>query len=156
MESSTICKSSQFLLPRASLCRTFFGQSKVASVPRLRQSRPSPRTRHAVRTQAAFGAKAKTANQVYLCIDCGYIYDGRVPFAELEKDYRCPVCQAPKRRFKAQKQPASNSRTSSRRGTVQPASGEGVDKSDTPVLLAGGVGILVVVAAVYFYLNSQF
>ena len=31
-----------------------------------------------------------------------------------------------------------------------------VCRSDTPVLVAGGVGILVVVAAVYFYLNSQF
>ncbi|CAL8468155.1 g7694 [Coccomyxa elongata] len=73
---------------------------------------------------------------------------------QLGKDYRCPVCQAPKRRFKAQK-PASGG-ASSRRGTVQPASGDGVEKGDTPVLLAGGVGILVVVAAVYFYLNSQF
>ena len=64
----------------------------------LRQHRRLPSSRHAVRTHAAFGAKAKTANQVYLCIDCGYIYDGRVPFSELGKDYRCPVCQAPKRR----------------------------------------------------------
>ena len=31
-------------------------------------------------------------------------------------------------RFKAQKQPASNSGASSRRGSAQPASGEGVDK----------------------------
>ena len=23
----------------------------------------------------------------------------RVPFQELEKDYRCPVCNSPKRRF---------------------------------------------------------
>lgn len=32
----------------------------------------------------------------------------------------------------------------------------GACRGDTPVLLAGGVGILVVVAAVYLYLNSQF
>lgn len=29
-------------------------------------------------------------------------------------------------------------------------------RSDTPALIAGGVGILVVVAAVYFYLSSQY
>jgi rubredoxin len=45
---------------------------------------------------AASGATA--TGQVYLCIDCGYIYDGRVPFVQLPKDYACPVCQAPKRR----------------------------------------------------------
>ncbi|KAK9901543.1 hypothetical protein WJX75_001382 [Coccomyxa subellipsoidea] len=142
------------LLPtRTQACRTPLIRSKAFSL-RLRQSRQEGRRGHAVKTQAAFGAKAKTSDKVYLCIDCGYIYDGRVPFSELEKDYICPVCQAPKRRFKAQSKPASSSRASSRQG--MPASGEGMDKSDTPALIAGGVGILVVVAAVYFYLSSQY
>ena len=66
---------------------------------KLRQSREVSRRGHAAKTQAAFGAKAKTSDKVYLCIDCGYIYDGRVPFSELGKDYICPVCQAPKRRY---------------------------------------------------------
>ena len=52
--------------------------------------------------QAAFksrtASKATASDQIYLCIDCGWIYDGRQPFADLPKDYNCPVCQAPKRR----------------------------------------------------------
>lgn len=29
----------------------------------------------------------------------GYIYDGKEPFEKLPNNYRCPVCQAPKRRW---------------------------------------------------------
>ena len=35
------------------------------------------RGRTAASPQALFGTKAKTATEQYLCIDCGYIYDGR-------------------------------------------------------------------------------
>lgn len=44
---------------------------------------------------AATKAKTKTA---YICVDCGYIYDGRDTFEKLPSSYRCPVCNAPKRR----------------------------------------------------------
>ncbi len=40
-------------------------------------------------------AASKTA---YICADCGYIYDGREAFEGLPSSYRCPVCNAPKRR----------------------------------------------------------
>lgn len=48
----------------------------------------------AVQTQARAATK-----QLYICVDCGYIYDGSEgPFEKLPGSYRCPVCAAPKRR----------------------------------------------------------
>jgi rubredoxin len=96
----TKCKSSeiQSVDSLELILKKYVSFSQAFSL-RLRQSRQEGRRGHAVKTQAAFGAKAKTSDKVYLCIDCGYIYDGRVPFSELEKDYICPVCQAPKRRY---------------------------------------------------------
>ncbi|NLZ45404.1 MAG: flavin reductase [Clostridiales bacterium] len=35
----------------------------------------------------------------YVCSVCGYIYDGEVPFDELPEDYRCPICNQPKKVF---------------------------------------------------------
>lgn len=36
----------------------------------------------------------------YICVDCGYIYDQREPWSEVPKEYACPACYSPKRRFK--------------------------------------------------------
>ena len=51
---------------------------------------------------ARFGRKL-TASQkefaTHICIDCGYIYAGKVPFEELGGSYVCPQCNAPKKRF---------------------------------------------------------
>ena len=50
-------------------------------------------------TEALFRGGAKSSNKIaYICRDCGYIYEGREAFEGLDKSYRCPVCQAPKRR----------------------------------------------------------
>ncbi len=49
-----------------------------------------------------FGRKLTAAQKTratHLCIDCGYIYCDETPFAQLPGDYRCPQCNAPKRRF---------------------------------------------------------
>jgi len=49
-----------------------------------------------------FGRKltaAQKARATHLCIDCGYIYCDETPWAQLPGDYRCPQCNAPKRRF---------------------------------------------------------
>jgi rubredoxin len=51
---------------------------------------------------ARFGRKltaVQKARATHLCIDCGYIYCDETPFDELPSDYRCPQCNAPKRRF---------------------------------------------------------
>lgn len=38
----------------------------------------------------------------YVCTICGYVYDGDVPFEELEDDYVCPMCGAGKEVFEEQ------------------------------------------------------
>ncbi|KAJ1386519.1 Rubredoxin-like domain [Sesbania bispinosa] len=40
------------------------------------------------------------SKQSYICRDCGYIYNDRTPFEKLPDKYFCPVCGAPKRRFR--------------------------------------------------------
>ncbi|KAJ6845340.1 uncharacterized protein M6B38_289865 [Iris pallida] len=40
------------------------------------------------------------SKQAYICRDCGYIYNDRTPFEKLPDGYFCPVCGAPKRRFR--------------------------------------------------------
>lgn len=67
------------------------GESPV-NVKRL-SKKPAP---------ARFGRKL-TASQkefaTHICIDCGYIYAGKVPFEELGSSYVCPQCNAPRKRF---------------------------------------------------------
>ncbi|XP_057995196.1 uncharacterized protein LOC110635207 isoform X2 [Hevea brasiliensis] len=40
------------------------------------------------------------SKQAYICRDCEYIYNERTPFEKLPDRYFCPVCGAPKRRFR--------------------------------------------------------
>ncbi|KAL6762328.1 hypothetical protein V8C86DRAFT_2520236 [Haematococcus lacustris] len=49
-----------------------------------------------------FGRKltdGQRARATHVCVDCGYIYSDELPFNETKESYRCPQCQAPKRRF---------------------------------------------------------
>ena len=49
-----------------------------------------------------FGRKlsaAEKARASHICIDCGYIYTQPKAFADLPSSYRCPQCQATKKRF---------------------------------------------------------
>ncbi|KAI8468431.1 MAG: rubredoxin [Monoraphidium minutum] len=39
--------------------------------------------------------------QFYICVDCGFIYDG--DFSKAPGSYKCPICKAPKSRFKVYK-----------------------------------------------------
>lgn len=34
-----------------------------------------------------------------VCVDCGWVYTDATPFEDQPESYRCPQCQAPKRRF---------------------------------------------------------
>jgi rubredoxin len=36
----------------------------------------------------------------YVCGVCGWTYDGDIPFAELPDNFICPMCGAPKAKFK--------------------------------------------------------
>lgn len=68
------------------------GENTTVDVKRL-PKKPAP---------ARFGRKltaSQKARATHLCIDCGYIYCDETPFEQLPGDYRCPQCNAPKRRF---------------------------------------------------------
>ncbi|GMH36572.1 hypothetical protein BSKO_04440 [Bryopsis sp. KO-2023] len=68
------------------------GENSAINVKRL-PKRPAP---------PKFGRKL-TARQrelaSHICVDCGYIYADKTPFAEADPEYRCPQCNAPKKRF---------------------------------------------------------
>ncbi|KAL4418902.1 hypothetical protein ABPG77_004055 [Micractinium sp. CCAP 211/92] len=68
------------------------GENTTVDVKKL-PKKPAP---------ARFGRRltaAQKARATHLCIDCGYIYCDETPFEEVASDYRCPQCNAPKRRF---------------------------------------------------------
>lgn len=68
------------------------GENNAINVKRLPKRKAPPK----------FGRKL-TARQrelaSHICVDCGYIYADPLPFAETDPDYRCPQCNAPKKRF---------------------------------------------------------
>ncbi|GIL66495.1 hypothetical protein Vafri_20022 [Volvox africanus] len=69
--------------------RTAFKSSVRGAVSR--QSRVS--------VNAIFTKNKVSPKVAYVCLDCGYLYDEPTPFEQV-KSYSCPVCGAPKRRFK--------------------------------------------------------
>ncbi|GAB4822717.1 hypothetical protein N2152v2_009763 [Parachlorella kessleri] len=100
----------------------------------------------------------------------GYIYEGKEPFESLPSSYRCPVCNAPKRRFQAydgnrgkndSKSMLSRMQTirgggrSSSRASAS-AAAAGVDKDDKNFLLTIAAGGAVLLGALYVALSSQF
>ena len=42
------------------------------------------------------------AGEKWVCLLCGHVYDGDVPFEELPDDWTCPICCAPKSEFRKQ------------------------------------------------------
>ena len=68
------------------------GENTNVNVKRL-PKKPAPQR---------FGRKLTSAQKAlatHICVDCGYIYTDKTPFAEVGVDYRCPQCSAPKKRF---------------------------------------------------------
>lgn len=81
--------------PPAPACATQVkGENEKVNVKRLPKKAAPPR----------FGRKL-TARQkelaTHICVDCGWIYCEQTPFEDMPQDYRCPQCNAPKRRFVA-------------------------------------------------------
>lgn len=95
------------------------------------------------------------SKQAYICRDCGYIYNDRKPFDKLPDNYFCPVCGAPKRRFR----PYTPAVTRDANDTdVRKARKAQIQRDETigkalPVAVAVGV---VALAGLYFYLNNAF
>jgi len=68
------------------------GENDAVNVKRLPKIPAPPR----------FGRKlteGQKALATHVCVDCGYVYADTTPFEQLPDKYRCPQCQAPKRRF---------------------------------------------------------
>lgn len=101
-----------------------------------------------------------TTKTAYVCIDCGYIYDGSTPFEKLPGNYKCPVCNAPKRRFKAANARGGNDAASMKARMKDLKSGGGGGSasggSSSGGAAAIAVGGAVLLAALYFGLNSYY
>lgn len=96
-----------------------------------------------------------TSKQAYICRDCGYIYKDRTPFEKLPDNYFCPVCGAPKRRFRAYEDPVTRNANDAavRKARKEQLKNDEVIGKALPVAVVIGV---VGLAATYYYLNSQF
>ncbi|XP_031490237.1 uncharacterized protein LOC116257534 [Nymphaea colorata] len=95
------------------------------------------------------------SKQAYICRDCGYIYNDRTPFEKLPDNYFCPVCGAPKRRFKSY-QPAVKKDANDT--DVRKARKAQMKRDETignalPIAIVVGVAAL---AGLYFYLNNAY
>ncbi|KAJ0974606.1 hypothetical protein J5N97_016571 [Dioscorea zingiberensis] len=104
---------------------------------------------------ARFSMRSVAAKQAYICRDCGYIYNDRTPFEKLPDNYFCPVCGAPKRRFRAY-QPAvtkNANETDVRKARKEQLKRDEAIGQALPIAIAIGV---VGLAGLYFYLNNAF
>ncbi|GJP39321.1 hypothetical protein CLOM_g23704 [Closterium sp. NIES-68] len=103
----------------------------------------------------ASGPPRVTMASAYICRDCGYIYNSRTPFEKLPDTYRCPVCSAPKRRFKPYTAPVSRNANDLdvRKARKAQLKGGGDSGASLPVLVAG---ILAALLGVAVYLNSAY
>ncbi|CAM6100013.1 unnamed protein product [Calypogeia fissa] len=94
------------------------------------------------------------AKGAYICRDCGYIYNERRPFEQLPNDFSCPVCAAPKRRFKPYEAPVTRNANDQ---AVRKARKAELKQADAGLGSALPIGIAVGAAAligVYIYVNS--
>ncbi|KAL2342832.1 hypothetical protein Fmac_004117 [Flemingia macrophylla] len=95
------------------------------------------------------------SKQAYICRDCGYIYNDRTPFDKLSDNYFCPVCGAPKRRFKPYA-PAvtrdANDISVRKERKAELQRDEAIGKA-LPIAIVVGIAVL---AGLYFYLNTQY
>ncbi|KAM3311700.1 hypothetical protein ACQJBY_031990 [Aegilops geniculata] len=117
---------------------------------------PAPcraRSAAAARITMRFG-RVET-KQAYICRDCGYIYKDKTPFEKLSNDYYCPVCAAPKRRFRPYEPPVAKNANAT---DARKARKEQLKKDETvgkalPIGIAVGI---IALAALFFYLNSVY
>ncbi|KAK8537740.1 hypothetical protein V6N13_096455 [Hibiscus sabdariffa] len=93
------------------------------------------------------------SKQAYICRDCGYIYNERTPFEKAPDSYFCPVCGAPKRRFKPYEPTVArnaNDKDVRKARKEQMKRDEAVGRA-LPIAIVVGIAVL---AGLYFYLNS--
>mmetsp|Transcript_8185 Transcript_8185/g.20453 ORF Transcript_8185/g.20453 Transcript_8185/m.20453 type:complete len:141 (-) Transcript_8185:385-807(-) len=134
----------------ASLQSSMMGSRMVAA-----RKAPKVASRTSVKVNAKAASKPAAKNAMMVCIDCGYLYDGkRGPFAELPKSYVCPVCGSGKNRFKAYsgkiKSNDNKSMGKRREELVSGLPAEEVE-ADLSNILALGAGSLAFLGAVYYF-----
>ncbi|GAB2240974.1 hypothetical protein Droror1_Dr00021492 [Drosera rotundifolia] len=97
--------------------------------------------------------RAATAKQSYICRDCGYIYKDRTPFEKVPDNYFCPVCGAPKRRFRPYEQAAAKNTndTDVRKARKAQLKRDEAIGQALPIAILVGIALL---GGLYFYLNS--
>ncbi|CAM8885648.1 unnamed protein product [Rhodiola kirilowii] len=107
------------------------------------------------KTQTAPRISMRTAaKQAYVCRDCGYIYNDKTPFDKLPDKYFCPVCGAPKRRFKPYTPPVDKNANSTDVRKARKAELKRDETVGKALPIAIGVGVAVL-AGLYFYLNNS-
>lgn len=90
--------------------RLSFNDSQPRSLPTFHNARTHPRATSTMLAQETSKAKSKSGTSdsgaeywqgEWICVDCGYTYKpGRkVKFEDLPASWKCPQCNAPKRRF---------------------------------------------------------
>ncbi|KAI8464737.1 MAG: rubredoxin-like protein [Monoraphidium minutum] len=105
----------------------------------------------AVAARKAAGKAASTA--AYICLDCGWVYDGsKGPFEKLPNNYRCPVCNSPKKRF-VPKEPKGKG---TKGAAMKRGQGDGeIEEGDKSFFLVAAAAGAAVLAGLYFALSSQ-
>ncbi|KAF7136094.1 hypothetical protein RHSIM_Rhsim08G0198600 [Rhododendron simsii] len=142
-------------MPTTSVLFSPTGSNAGLYRPSDRFAPPRPR-RQPPRVSAAPRISMRLASkQSYICRDCGYIYSDRTPFEKLSDNYFCPVCGAPKRRFREYTPAVSKNANATdvrkaRKAELQ--RDEAIGKA-LPIAIVIGAAAL---AALYFYLNSTF
>ncbi|PKA58929.1 ferredoxin-nitrite reductase [Apostasia shenzhenica] len=115
---------------------------------------PPPATAGGCGSRPGFSMRV-ASRQAYICRDCGYIYNERTPFDKLPDKFFCPVCGAPKRRFRVY-EPAVAKNVNDI--NVRKARKEQIKRDEAvgrafPVAVILGVAGL---AGLYFYLNNVY
>ncbi|XP_022134987.1 uncharacterized protein LOC111007102 [Momordica charantia] len=95
------------------------------------------------------------SKQAYICRDCGYIYNDRTPFDKLPDKYFCPVCGAPKRRFRPYEQSVTKNVNELDVRKARKAQIQRDEAVGNVLPIAAAVGIVALVG-LYLYLNSVY
>ncbi|KAK6924598.1 hypothetical protein RJ641_008924 [Dillenia turbinata] len=125
---------------------SFFSRSLQ---PLLTPSRPPS----AAASAPKFSMRVASSKQAYICRDCGYIYNDRTPFEKLADNYFCPVCGAPKRRFRVYEPTVAKNANQTDVRKVRKAQIQREETLGRALPIAIAVGILAL-AGLYFYINS--
>ncbi|KAJ3671801.1 hypothetical protein LUZ60_007880 [Juncus effusus] len=136
------------VLGRSSLQSTFFSPSV--------QLLTAPRQQIPAKPLTALKVTARVASkQAYICRDCGYIYNERAPFDKLPDKYFCPVCGAPKRRFRPYEPKVAkgaNDQDIRKARKAELKRDEAIGKALPIAIVIGAIAL----AGLYFYLNNAY